>query len=183
MNWAIVAILGYLLTAAGAGLQPAWSVGGLAPLPGLVLLAWVGLRSSAMGAMWTGLLLGALIDLSTVGPSGQTVLGPYALGGLAAAYSVLRTRAALLRSSIWTLSIMTVQAGIVAHLVMVSLLVLRRLPFLAGAEGGGYSAIGELFEGIGVALITGLLALPLGWALGRVAFPLGLAGSVRTDRR
>ena len=95
MKWPLPLLLGYLLLALEAPVREALRLGPTAASPSLVfpLVVFIALLASNGAAMWTALLIGLAVDLTTLrGPGAIVIAGPHALGYAAAAYTILTLR-------------------------------------------------------------------------------------------
>jgi len=176
MNWIVFAIAAYLLYIAETGLREllavdlAWVGVGVAPSFLLVLLVFVAVSATPRALAWTALVLGALVDLSTVYGSGgaasdMVVLGPSALGFLVGGYVGIQLRGLVFRESVATHAVLTFVVGLFAHLVAVALLTARGLPMPLGQPVPGFSAADEMVRRFFSLLYTAILALPLSYVL------------------
>ncbi|MEE9405492.1 MAG: rod shape-determining protein MreD [Algisphaera sp.] len=165
MNLLVFTATAYLAYALQGGLAPLWTYRNTTPNLLLILLVFVGLNAPRHLALVAALVLGLLMDLR---PSpladGAVLLGPHALGFLAAGYATLQLRNFLVRKSIITLVIMTLVAGAFAALVQVLLLSLRGLPMLAN-EPMAWSATAQLMLRGQNLIYTTVAAIPIGLLL------------------
>jgi hypothetical protein len=120
-------------------------------------------------------VLGLLLDLSNpvTADWGRIVYwpGPYALGFVAGAWLALRLRPSLLRRRALTVGAMTLVTMLVAQAVVIMLGMLRSAPWYPGGalHWSDTTATAELWRRILIAVYSGLLAVPAGWALLRTA--------------
>jgi rod shape-determining protein MreD len=170
MNWPVFAIFALVALALEQGLMTLWHLGSVCPSPVLILAVYVAMNAPPRPDLWASLILGLLLDLTTPYPrDAQTyfaLMGPMALGFLAAAYLTLQLRGMLFRNSPVALAVIVFASGILAHLVGVAILSFRGLLF---AGGGVYQfdAAAELLHRLLQLLYTAVLALPFGWLLFR----------------
>jgi hypothetical protein len=134
MNWPVVAIFAYLLLGLELALKPALALepSGIAPSFVLPLVAFIALHAPAMAALWVALCIGVVLDLTdpTLAADGRyeiTVLGPMAIGCLAAAYTSLTIRGLLVRRNPITLIVLAVMVALIANLVAVAMLSMRSI--------------------------------------------------------
>lgn len=178
MNWLPLSILAYLLLAAEPAARGLLRLGsadpGVWPMLAFVLVVHVALVASGQAALWTALIVGAAFDLLfvRVGPATTFALvGPGAVGFVAAAYFVTTLRGMVARNSLFALAAVCVPAAAIAGLVAVVLLEVRSWfdpdmgPFPAGAE---------LWARLGCALYTGVAAFAVGWVIRLLSPLLGL---------
>lgn len=176
MNWLTFAILTYLAYALEIVLAPIWPMQGHAPLVLLVLLVFVGLQASAMSVAWAAIVLGLLADLLPIQQSQVGVIGPWAIGFLAAGYALVQLRNLLFRDSMFTIGIMTLVAGVFALLVAVTLQAFRGIPMLGNEPVVGFKAAEQLYSGFFTLLNTAVFAIPMGYALLRTRPMWGFGG-------
>jgi cell shape-determining protein MreD len=158
----VVVICGYLALGLELAVKPALALGPTKIAPSFLvpLVAYIALCGPLVPALWVALLLGAAVDLSSPRGDGTVfVLGPYALGYVAGAYLAHTMRGLMFRRSALSVMFLSVLAGLLAELVVVSLLTFRSVyshdvPWSAGAElvkrvmSAGYTAITGLALGI-----------------------------------
>lgn len=181
MRWFVFGILAYLFMAvqvSGVIDLPAGGFGAFGrPFVVLILAVFVGLSAPPRAAMIAWGTLGLLLDLTTVWPlagsGGVTIIGPYALGCLAAGYTLLELRGMLFRQHPLTLGAMVVLCGVAMHLVVVGLFTIRQW----------YDPLDDwiakeqlLTRGAGLAY-TAALAVVLAWPLLKLAPALGFQAS------
>lgn len=133
-----------------------------------VLVVFVALFAPRSTALWAAWLLGLLLELTL--PRAQGVLvGPYTLGAVAAALVVLQLRTMVFRRRVLTIAVLTVAALAASGLVEVVVFALRSMFASASSPDAGFRAFAELGRRLGVAVCSGLLAVPLGWLLMQTA--------------
>ncbi len=170
MNWLTFSILAYLGYAAQLVLNPLWSLGDptvyeYRPMLLLILLVFIGLQAPAMAVAWSAVVLGLLADIM-LQQHEPGLIGPWALGFLAAGYALVQLRNLLFRDSMFTIAIMTLVAGVFALLVATTLHALRQnIGFLGNDPVEGFSAAEQLYRGFIAMLYTGLVAVPAGYLL------------------
>lgn len=164
MNWLIFGLFSYLAYVLQAGLAPLWTLGERTePRLLLVLLVYIALQASPTTVAVAALALGLLHDIRQT--SVPMLVGPWALGYLAAGYTLLQLRNLLFRDSVFTIAIMTFVAGIFAYLVSTALYTLRGVSFLLSQPVAEFSAANAMFQGFLDLLYTAVIAFPLGYAL------------------
>ena len=134
MNWPVLAIFAYAMIGLELGLKPALALesSGIAPSFVFPLIAFVALHGPSMPVLWFALAMGAILDLTDpdVSAGGRfeiTILGPMALGCLAAAYTTLTIRGLLVRRNPITLIVLAVLVSLIANLLAVFMLSFRSL--------------------------------------------------------
>jgi len=175
MNWLVFLIAAWIVLGMEVGLRDAFQVGvsSVAPSFLMVLVVFVSLWARPATLLGASAMIGVLMDLVHQVPTkdGETVVivGPWALGCMAAGYTVLNFRGMMFRRNPITAGILAVIAGAVAAAVVVSLLRLRgsydRIEF-------GGAAV-ELWPRLGSALYTGVIAIPMTWVLHRLGGLMG----------
>lgn len=174
MSWPVFAIAAWLFLGLEIGLRDALELGqsGVTPSFAIILLAFVASYAPRHTAVWAGVTIGVLLDLTAdyVHPTRDevvTVLGPNALGCAAAAYTIVVMRGSMMRRNPLTLSLLSLIAMAMLAIVSTTLLEARSLwdPALR------IPAAGSLWIGFLRGLYSAALALPVG-ALLAVAAPL-----------
>lgn len=169
------------------GLKPLLELGTSQVAPSFViaLLVFVAMQASAVSSLGAGLMIGLLIDLTsarTAPATGEaiTIVGPYALGCLAASYAVLTARTMVVRHNPITFAFLAFVASLLTHVVAAALLEFRSVYDPAVT----FSAANELATRFGSSLYTAGVALPLGWLLRWFAplFKFPQSGSSRGRR-
>ncbi len=182
MNWLIFLLTGYVALALGAGLRDLWAIGSTAPSLLLVVAVYVGLLAPASVVPWAWLALGVAADLQP-GPLAEgPIIGPMALGYLAAGVMMLQLRKLLFRESILALVACVLAAGAVVHLVAVALLSLRGLGVVLGEPIAGFAAADQLVARALELAYTAAVALPAGLLLLRSTGMWGFANRTRGER-
>lgn len=168
MSAPVFAIFAWLALGLEIGLRDALELGqsGVTPSFVIVLLAFVASHAPRHAAVWAGVTLGALLDLTAARPdnTGQgivTVLGPSAVGCAAAAYTIVVMRGSMMRRNPLTLALLSVVAMAMVTIVSTTLLEFRSFwdPTLS------VRASAELWVGALRGLYSAALAIPLGAAL------------------
>lgn len=167
MNWLTFTILACVAYAIQVALQPVWSINGREPMLLLILLVFVGLQAPAITAAWSAILLGLLVDIM-LKQHETGLIGPWALGFLAAGFALVQLRNLLFRDSMFTIGIMTMVAGVFALLVSTTLHKLRTIPLLGNEQMQSFSAADQLYHGFATLLYTAIIAIPVGYGLLRI---------------
>ena len=164
MNWLIFTLFAYVTYVLQAGLAPVWTLGERTePRLLLILLVYIAMQASPTTVAFAALALGALHDIRQTSVPG--LIGPWALGYLAAGYVLLQLRNLLFRDSVFTVAIMSLVAGVFAYLVSTALYALRGVSFLLGQPVAEFSAANAMFQGFFDLLYTAVVALPVGYLL------------------
>ncbi len=164
MNRVTFLIAVRVMFGAELGLKPAMQLGTseVAPSFVLALLVFVAMHASMHSTLGAGLLM--YLTSARTAPITQepiTIIGPYALGGLAAAYATYTTRTMVVRQNPLTGAFLAFFASMLLHVVAVALLELRSVYDSHVA----FAATSELATRFGSSVYTAALALPLGWLL------------------
>lgn len=167
MRWTVALFFAWLTLGLDAGLRQALSIGDarIAPLFSLPFVVFVALSAPALPTMWTAFLVGMIVDLTSprgsVGWAEQVLIGPHALGYLAAAYLVLTLRGVMMRKSLVALVMMSIFAAALEMVVATTLL------FVKSRYAGSFefSPLSALLQGAGSAVYTGFSAALLGFVL------------------
>lgn len=136
----------------------------IAPSVVIPLVVFIALFAPPLAALWTALLIGAVVDLATVwsnGVSELVVVGPCALGFVVGAYFVLTVRALLYRRNPITLMAMSVLASALAALVFVAIHSIRMLY----TDAYTFHGLTELGQRLLASVYTGAAGLLLAFAL------------------
>jgi hypothetical protein len=178
MNVLLVMLLGWLTLGLEIGLKDtlAFRLGSLTGAPSFVvpLAIFVALCAPPVPALWTCLLLGVFLDLTSPQPTATgmlAVLGPNALGLLIAGQFVILIRAVLIRRHPLTLAALSVVGGAVLHIVATAIFTGRKFlndPVL-------FDPTAQLLSGLLSALLTGGSALALSIVLLPLSPLLGLS--------
>ncbi len=168
MNWIALVIWAWLAYALEAALGPLWQLGGIAPSPLLVLLAWVALRSRSASVFWPSLLLGLLADLQPGANAGAAVVGPHAVGYVTAAWAISKVRSMVFRDGLAPLAAAAGGATVVVGVIVMAILQIRQVPWITGDTTMVHPLRSQLGRWLLTAIYTAALAVPLGWLLKRV---------------
>ncbi|MEZ6244232.1 MAG: hypothetical protein R3B57_14450 [Phycisphaerales bacterium] len=131
MRWIVFALVSWVAFGLEIGLRPLLSPGqgNIAPSFVIPVLVYVALWSPARTALWAGLILGVVTDLTSavdLNPVGAaTVIGPHAIGYLLAAQLVVAARGVVIGRRPVTLVVLSVLAALVAGIVVVALFTIR----------------------------------------------------------
>jgi len=160
------------------GLRTLLAIGHTSPSFLLILMVFTSLWVSPLSAAYTALLLGLLVDLSKpILPANQMIdvalIGPACLGYLTGAYVTMQIRGMIFRHSPIAIGVMVFIAGAFAHLVTMSLLTARGLPWLVAEPIQGWNAADQLVARFLELVYTAMLAVPLGYILVRLQRLLG----------
>lgn len=185
MRWSPFIVLAWLLFGAELGLRDALQFGEMGPSPSFVaaLVVFVAMSAPVGTAVGAGLIVGLLMDLTTVqavagGAGSIVVVGPYSLGMSAAAYAVVVTRGLVMRHNPLTFAFLTLLACVILHVSAVAVFALR-----SWFDPVAFSAGAELWLRLKSSLLSAGLALLLGPAL-RVLTPVfGFPSSQRSRQR
>ena len=164
MNWLTFSILAYFGFALQLLLAPNWPMQGHEPMVLLILLVFIGLQAPPMAVAWSALVLGVLSDI-LVQQYEIGLIGPWAIGFLAAGYAMVQLRNLLFRDSMFTIGIMTLIAGIFALLVATMLQAFRGVPMLGNDPVEGFKAANQLYSGFFTLVNTAVFAIPVGYLL------------------
>ena len=177
MRWqiyAVFAIAAVVLDTSLLQVLTIRTVGDIRPVASIVVVTFVAMFAPRATALWAAWALGVLVDLCTDlpvrGGSVAYLIGPHALGYVFAVYLILQVRAMVFRRRVMTLGMMTIVSAFAASLAVIAIYSVRRWYPEAPLEWTQYGPTGELLRRLGIALYSGLLAIPLGWIL------LGTAG-------
>lgn len=172
MRWPVALIVGWVLLALEPVVREALRLGNPSASPSLVvpLVVFVALFAPGVTAYWTALILGFLVDvttlrggLSTGGVPPMVIVGPHAIGFVAGAFLVHTVRPMMMKKNPLTIMALSmVVAGLVA-VVASSILGMREL-FLVGSwgDGGEYRALSDLAARLVGALYTAGTGLVIG---------------------
>jgi hypothetical protein len=175
MNWAILALLCWLFLGLEAGFRDALQVGalGVAPSFVLILVVFISLWAKPAQALGIALAMGFFMDLLRLVPTSAgenaAIVGPWTLGCLVAAYTVLNFRAMVFRRNPLTMAFLCTLGSTVASVMVVAVLTLRSFYDVVQIS----SASRELWLNLGCALYTGVVGLVVGPALNSIGPWLG----------
>ncbi len=181
MNWSAFILAAVVALTLDASLMPAFEFAGATPSLVGCLAAYVALHAERKRAWWGCWWLGLLQDLSSPMSVEGTITfvpGPYALGFLLGGALILAVRAEVMRRSMVAASVATLGLLSMAGLVWTMVWTLRGWSSDAGWPWTG-SALGQLWQMFLVAMISGVVALPISWLLGRTFDHWGFPASRR----
>jgi hypothetical protein len=176
MTWPGVLVLSWVLLALDHGLRGLLMIGDAGPRPSFIfaLVVAIGLAAPAPTALWTSLLLGVVVDLldqvPTMAGELRTVLGPHALGYLAAMQFILTMRPLINKRNPLSFGFLGLVGTLISGVVVVILFTLRTIY----NDAVVWHAKHELLVMLGSAVYTGLLATLLSLALIPMSGFLGL---------
>jgi len=168
VNWVVFIVFAYAALGMEWGLRDALQLGNLPVAPSfvMILLVFISLWATPMVSIVAGLILGAMLDMLNQLPARDgtdvVVLGPHALGCMLAAYTVVTMRALMFRRGVLSLAFLSVVAMAIAQIIVVSLLYVRSRYDVISIMGSGQ----ELSSRLASAVATGVVAFPVGAALG-----------------
>jgi rod shape-determining protein MreD len=177
MNPLVVCVAAWIGVGMDVGLRDAFQLGhnDIAPRFTLILVAFVSAWARRTHLMWFGVLLGIVIDLLTnvalTNGDTATVIGPHALGYLAAAYTAYILRAWMYRKHALAIAFLSAASALVGAVITLAILKVRAMydPVLIGP------ASVELGVRSATALYTGIVAVPvaagLNWVRPLFRFP------------
>lgn len=143
------------------------SMGSITPLAMPCLIVFVALFAPSMLAYIATIALGILVDLSPGHGellNGVHLIGPNTLGFFVSAILIVKIRNVVFRRKVFTIVILTAGCVVVTDAVEIVILIMRSLlPWTEPLSGSG--GIAGLAKMLATAIYSGLLAVPLGWAL------------------
>jgi cell shape-determining protein MreD len=176
MNWPVVLFVTYVLLGLELAVRPALALGssGIAPSFLLPLVVYIATHAPAMVSLWFALALGLLLDL--LGPYNAadaratiTVVGPNALGYVAAAYTVLTLRGVMVRNNRLTLMVLSVVAGMVVAVTCAGVVTFRSLydsDLVVSPSGMLLSGVGSAVYTAASSFVLAMILTPMGPLLG-----------------
>lgn len=179
MRWTVFAFFAYVFLAFDMGLRPMLEIGsgerGVAPSFLLILMVWVAMMGPGHAVRWAALILGLLLDLgSTYATSGggvAVVAGPHALGFVLGAALAVQLRGLVYRRHPFHTGVLTLLSGACAFVPAVFLLTMRRI-ISTGVDSEhviAWNASDQLVNAFLTVVYSAVVAVPVGWALNRVA--------------
>lgn len=172
MKWSIFIIAAFLALAIDRSFMGALELGGVQPWTTAAVAVYVALLAPKMTALWACWLLGLMVDLGSPMADGSVhLVGPHALGYAFGGYLVLLLRSMVFRRRVLTIALMSTLHLLAAALIVVIILVARSWFEATAGAWPIDSAMRELWRRMLTALYSGVIALPVGWALIRT-FPL-----------
>jgi rod shape-determining protein MreD len=170
MRWFLFAIFAFVALVLDIGLKKLLRIeiaAGASPSFVLIVSVFVAMWAPPRVAMWSGLVVGLLVDLSSLSPTeadGYALIGPAALGFMLGSYAVVQLRGLMYRDSPLALAALVFLGGVFVHLMIVAVLTVRGLPMF-GYPVSGWSAATQLYERFWVLLYTAIVAVPVGFLL------------------
>ena len=163
MRWTAFAVFAFVFVVLEVSLAGVLELRTIGVRPSFVpvLVVFVSLFAPRITALWGCWVLGIVVDVSTDIPHGELVesaaplIGPNALGYVAACLVVLRCRAMLLRGRSATMAVMTVVSVVAIYLV-------HGLYPADTLHWADFDLGPELLRRLGVAAYSGLTALVIG---------------------
>lgn len=174
MKWPPALIIGYLLLGAELGLRDGLglSPGGAAPSLVIPFVVFIALHAPPTPALWTAILLGLSVDLTTIrGPEALVIVGPNALGYLLGAYFVLTVRGIMLRRNPWVLVVLSILSALISGILVVAIFSFRKVYH----EPIDFGSSRQLVERFFAALMTGAAALVVAALLFPIVSVFGFA--------
>ncbi|MFG0256839.1 MAG: hypothetical protein ACF8GE_02950 [Phycisphaerales bacterium JB043] len=169
MNWAAATILSWIALGLDVGLASALQLGdwGVRPAFTIIVLAYVSCHAPRQEALWLSLVLGVVMDLTheSFSPASMgtvTIVGPHALGCVAASMLVMTLRGSIMRSSLLAMAFLGGVSVLAVHLVVVSMIEARSWYDGSVAIHAGAG----LWRGVLIAVYTSVVALVLSPLLG-----------------
>lgn len=165
MKWPVPLLVAYLLLALEGVVRDYVRIGAVSPSLIFPFVVFVALLASSNAAMWTALLVGAAVDITTLRATTGVpivIVGPHALGYAAAAYMILTLRPMVMRRNVVTMVALSVIGSWLAAVVIVSVLAIRRTLFHGSwADGLPGSLLPDLWQRLLDGCYTGAAALVL----------------------
>lgn len=166
MRWPVFVIFAFAVLAMQLSLRNVFtlqSLSGVSPDFVACLCVFVSLFAHRSSALWSCWILGLLMDLAPPERS-YYIVGEHALGYVFGGLVILQLRTMVFRRRAVTIGFLTFVFVLAASMVAVFLLSVRSWYTPETFQSGG--ALGELARRFGIALYSGLLAIPTGWFLG-----------------
>lgn len=170
MRWPVFLIFAFLALALDTSLAGILTLDGLDSIAlhiVVTLAVYVCLFASRLSALAACLVLGVLMDLTIPPPGGDVmyVIGPYGLGLLFGGYLTIQMRTMVFRQRAVTIGVLSFAATLAMAIVMIAIYMIRSW-YGEGVTYPIHDAAGwQLFRHVGIAIYTGLIAIPLGWIL------------------
>ncbi len=172
MKWPLPLLLAYVLLALQPTVGEALRLGHNGPPPSIImpLAVFIALFANQRAAMWAALAIGLAIDISTLrGTEALAVVGPHALGYVAAAYLVHTARPLVMRRNPLTLMVLSIGGELLSSIIVTFVFAVRRAIWWGSwADAPRHALFAELWDRVLGSVYTGLPAL----ALALVFFPL-----------
>ena len=168
MRWSVFAIFALLGVTLESGFLQVFTLrwlGNLTPSFVACLVVFLSLFAGRWTALWACWILGLLMDLC-VPRHPLPLVGLHALGYVAGCYAILQMRTMVFRRRVITIGLLTFVC-LIAVTVVGNAIYLIRSWYSDGMLSVYPSALEELLRGLGVAIYSLLLAIPVGWLLVR----------------
>ena len=148
-------------------------IGPLAPSLLGTLAVFVVMSAPRRAALWSGLLLGLMLDLSAPalfeGVAVYYLVGPFTLGFFFGVHVVLPMRSMVFKRNPLTFGLLSVVFLMAVSIVYVALWHIRAFYPGSPAPWGSGPISAELLHRLLWSLYSGALAIPIGWALVRTS--------------
>ncbi len=173
MKWPLPLFLAYVLLALESPVREFLKLGPASPSLAFPLIVFISLLGTQAAALWTALLIGIVVDCTTLRSAGEggaiVIAGPHALAYTAAAYLILTLRPIVMRKNPITLVALSIIGEGLAALVVVSVFAIRRMLYHGTwADALPGTLLPDLWQRWLDACYTGVAAI----ALAAVLFPL-----------
>lgn len=184
MNWLAMIVISWVLLALEQGFRGLLMFGESGPKPSFIfaLVVAIGLAAPAPAAIWSALALGATVDLldqaTTRSGELRTILGPNALGYLAAMQFILAMRPLMNKRNPLSFAFLALSGSIISGVIVIAAYTIRTIyndPIIWHAKH-------ELLTMLGSAVYTGVLAVLLSLALIPLSNFLGLPHTVHAGQ-
>ena len=175
MRWpifAVFALIGVTLETSLLGVFSLRSLGNVTPSVVACLVVFIALLAPRWTALWACWVLGLLMDLcappyqDTSGHVFQ-LIGLHAVGYVAGCFLILHLRTMMFRRRVVTISMLTFVCVIAVTAVAGVVYLVRPWYGQGLVDPAGVGALKALLRGVGVAVYSLLLAIPVGWLLVR----------------
>lgn len=175
MSWPATLVISWLFFAFNHGLRDLFRMGDVRPNFVFALVVAIGLAAPAHAAIWSALLLGLTVDLldqlPTKGGEPATVLGPHALGYLAAMQFILAMRPLMNKKNPLSFGFLALAGSIISGVIIVLVFTFRTIY----NDPIAWHAKHELLVMLGSAVATGIAAMFLSLVLIPLSGFLGMA--------
>ncbi len=178
MNRLGVAILAWVMFGLERGFRDALELGdtGIVPSFVFVLVTFIGISAPPLAALWTALVLGVVMDLTSIIAvegvgSAAAVLGPHALGYVLAVQLMLTLRGIMIRRNPLTMGFLALCGSAVAQTVLVAIFSIRS----ALGDPIVWQPADELVLRLASGVYTGVIAVGLAVLMLPLAGMLGLS--------
>lgn len=166
MRWPVVAIMAYVVLGLETAVKPALAISPsgfrFSPTFLVPFLTFVALSGPTVPVLWVAVILGMIVDLYSPRDTGElVVLGPYALGYMAAAYLVLVMRGLMFRRSPLSMMFLSILATAMAELVVVAFMTIRSVYTDPSAWSAGSELANRLLGALYTVMSAGVMSLIL----------------------